>query len=113
MEAIEQVWAYCGPRAASRNSTKGIRVHAVTLFAMLSGAMDSECGVIGKVPVGDWNPTMAHACPDCLRIRGESAAPVPVVAPAPVPVGPATPRVLRRRRVVVSADQLAAELAAA
>lgn len=116
MDALDRVWAYCGPRAAARNSTKGVQVHAVTWDSWISGAMDSECGVIGKVPVGDWQPGMPHACPECERIL---AAAVPVVAapapePSPMPFVSRRHRIIRRRRpIVVSPDQVAAELSAA
>lgn len=60
------VHAYYGKRAADRNTTKGERIHAVTLFAYLGGAMDAECGVIGYVPADGWDPGHPQACPDCV-----------------------------------------------
>ena len=92
---VEPVWAYCGSRAVARNSTKGVRVHAVTLFAKLSGAMDSECGEIGMVPMGAWDPAMPSACPDCTRILAETT-PLPA---APEPSSEAAVVRFRRRYV--------------
>lgn len=61
------VWAYAGKRAEDRNSITGARRHAVTLFAKLSGLErpDSECGEIGHVLVGEWDPADPLNCLDC------------------------------------------------
>ncbi len=68
MDPLDRLWAYCGQRAVDRHSTTGVRVHAVGAISKLSGAMDAECGEIGRVSMGDWDPGMAHACPDCIAI---------------------------------------------
>ena len=109
----EPVWAYCGPRAVARNSTKGVRVHAVTLFAKLSGAMDSECGVIGMVPMGVWSSDVPSACPDCARILAETA-PLPVVSePVEAPVVRFRRRYVGRRVPTCEGQLDALELSAA
>lgn len=61
------VWAYAGKRADDRNSITGARRHAVTLFAHLSGLAqpDAECGELGYVLVGEWNPADPLNCLHC------------------------------------------------
>lgn len=81
------LWAYCGQRAVDRKSTKGSLRHALTIWARMSGAMDAECGVIGMVEVGPWDPGDPHNCPDCVKyVNGEVPVPEEVaalLAPAP------------------------------
>ena len=42
MSAGEQFWAYCGKRAATRNSTKDEPRHAVSDMDRLTGALGAE-----------------------------------------------------------------------
>lgn len=90
----DPVWAYCGQRAIDRKSTKDVTRHAITLVARLSGAMDAECGVIGRVAVGRWDPTDRYACPRCKAyLAGLVPVPEEVAAlTAPDPLG--TPSLL-------------------
>jgi hypothetical protein len=90
----DPVWAYCGQRAVDRKTTKGVTRHALTVWARLSGAMDAECGVIGLVEVGPWNPAAwdpdtAPACPRCAAYLA-GAVPIPEehnALAAPDPLG--------------------------
>lgn len=84
------IWAYYGRRAITRKSSKGEPLHAVAGWSRLGGALDSECGVIGAIEVGPWDPDAPGACPRCARfIAGEMPMPPErPAAPQPVPFVP-------------------------
>lgn len=69
--------AYATKRAKARNTTNASVRHAVEVLAVLSGALDAECGQLGAVLIGPWNPADPLNCRDC------SAALSPTVALSP------------------------------
>lgn len=90
----EPVWAYCGPRSLVRTTTKGERRHAVTWMARLCGALDAECGTIGAVEIGLWDPADPLNCPKCAKYLA-GAVPVPEEEAAKVaPHRSGTPSIL-------------------
>lgn len=76
------VWAYYGQRAITRKSTKGEPRHAVAAWSRLGGAMDAECGVIGAIELGPWDPADPINCAKCAKFIA-GAMPMP---PDPIPV---------------------------
>jgi len=95
--SVGPVMAYSVQRAADRYSTTEPR-HAVTLFAIISGMMDAECGKSAPVEVGPWDPEDPLNCPRCTRFvagmvvmppdrrRRPRPAPVPELPPITEPV---------------------------
>lgn len=65
--SVGPVMAYAGQRAVDRFTTEGETRHAVTLFALLSGAMDTECGRLAVVEIGPWDPADPDNCTRCAR----------------------------------------------
>lgn len=93
------VMAYYGARAAARKSTQGEPKHAMPLWSLAGGAMDTECGTIGGIEAGPWDPDDPHNCRICAQFvagtrrmprdkptRKPTPARVPVAAPILAPV---------------------------
>jgi len=89
--------AYAGPRAVARKSTKDAVAHAVWELSAATGLVspDSECGVLGLIPLGEWDPDYKHNCKECTKVLAGAplpelerpgAAAEPVVEPTAVPV---------------------------
>lgn len=79
------IMAYYGQRAITRNTTKGEPRHAVPALSRLGGAMDAECGVIGAIEIGPWDPDDPTNCRKCAKfIAGR--VPIPRAEPVLVPV---------------------------
>jgi hypothetical protein len=108
--------AYAGQRAYDRKTIKDAVAHAVWELTLATGLPlpDAECGKLGYIPLGEWDPDYGHNCPDCAAVLAGAALPeVPREAEPAPPARTAEEQVakvlawLRRlgHRRVVSEDQ--------
>lgn len=77
--------AYASKRAVDRKSTKGAVAHVVMELTLATGLAlpDSECGALGYIPLGEWDPDYAHNCKECVKVlRGGELPEVKHVEPA-------------------------------
>lgn len=91
--------AYAGHRAVLRKSTTDAIMHVVMELTVATGLdlPDSECGELGYIPMGDWDPSYKYNCRKCTAVLAgallpevapERAVPLPepVAAPTPLPL---------------------------
>lgn len=83
--------AYASRRAVDRKSTKDAVAHAVMELTLATGLPlpDSECGALGYIPLGEWDPDYPHNCKECAKVLAggelpELKHPEPAAAPDPV-----------------------------